>query len=156
MAAKKNPSKKNPKRGSGKRGGHKGRKGGHRRRRSNPSFGSRLMHVALVGAVAIGAGVGTLYASQKLSASHPNLAMYGVPAVGALLGAAVASKYPAAGIGIAAGSLAAPASVTIATRILTPSATSGLAAAARRLRAVDMGAVDMSAVHMGRTYDDAA
>lgn len=160
MAAKKNPTKKNgPKRSSGKKGGGRKGKKGARRRRHNPSFMSRLGHVLLVGGVAVAAGVGTLYASQKLSATHPNLAMYGVPAAGALVGAGVAAKWPTVGIGIAAGSVAAPLSVTVATRLLTPSATSGLASAARRarLRAVHMGAVEdgMGSVHMGAVEDAA-
>lgn len=127
----------------------------HPRRRRNPSgtFGSRLVNLALAGAAGVATGVVVYWGGGQLPA-HPNVAMYGLPAAGLVLGAVVAKSHPLIGAGIGVGAVA-PFAVPIATKVLNPShsTTAALGRAARTMRAIPMGAVDrrMGAVDV-RTY----
>lgn len=150
----------------GKRSGHRKnphRKGSHRRRR-NPgsgSFGTRLARLAGMGLLTIGTGVGVYAAQGAVQASHPNFALYGIPAIGLGVGALAAAKYPMAGVAIGIGAVA-PLAVPVAAKVLPAATSSGTAGVAlgravRQLRAVGMGAtystmserraMGMSAVH---------
>ena len=142
---------------NGRKGSHH-KKGSHRRRRNPPNtFGARLGRLAAAGAVAVATGVGVYYAAGKIAPTHPQIASYGVPLAGLLLGVALARKMPVLGAGVAVGSVA-PLAVPVATKVLNPaaSATSSLGRAARRMAAIDMGAIDMGAVDMRGAHRYAA
>ncbi len=162
---------------SKKRGGKKraasrrnnpGRKHKGTRRRRNPSngFGDRAMMLAGGALAALAAGAGVLVGMSKIQPGQP-ISTYGIPAVGFLLGAAVAKSHPVLGAGVALGSVAAPFALPLTSKLLaatTPATTTtttttqpaattaaattaGIAAASRRL---GLGAVHMGAVHMGQ------
>ena len=166
MAAKKKGGKK---RGAHKRG-NPSKKGGHRRRRRNPAegFGDRAMKLAGGTLAALGAGTLVLIGISKIQPGQP-ISTYGIPALGFVAGAAIAKSHPMLGGGIALGSVAAPFTLPIASKLLatmqpassttttmtTPASTAaattqGIATAYRR-RMMGMGAVHMGAVHMGRS-----
>lgn len=125
-----------------RRAPHHKHKRHHRRRRHNPdTYMGRVGRIAGMGLAAIATGVGVYYGAAQIP-QHPNLAMYGLPAAGVLLGAAVAKKMPALGVGIGVGAVS-PFALTLAFKLLVPatpaSTTSALARAARTIRAVDVG-----------------
>lgn len=128
-------------------GHHKGKgKGKHGKRRRNPgagSFGTRLGRLAGMGLLAVGTGVGVYWVQGMVQDTHPNFAMYGVPAIGLGVGALAASKYPMVGVGIGVGAVA-PLAIPVAAKVLSPSSaksTAGVALgrAVRQLRAVQSG-----------------
>jgi hypothetical protein len=137
-----NPAR-NPRRSKGRRPS--------RRRRNPETFVGNLTHLAGAALVGLAAGTLVLYGQAHLvkPGAPPNPAiLYGVPAVGLLVGAALAKKAPTIGAGIALGSIVGPFAIPVATKLMTmgKGATPAQAAA---LAAVHMGAVDLS-----DAYDD--
>jgi len=136
-----------------KGGGHKaaGRKGnpanppaqnpGRRRRRRNPhvTFVQAVGKVLGAGAAMFGSGVLVTLGTAKIAPGSP-WSMYGIPLAAGALGAAVATRYPLIGAGVAAGG-AAPFVLPVASRMLQPSAPAAAPAASTvaALRAVAMG-----------------
>lgn len=168
--------------GGSKGGGHKGggHKGGRRPRRRNPgtTFVQALGKVLGGVAAAFGAGVVTTVATAKIAPGHP-LSLYGIPLGVGLLGAAVATKAPVVGVGIAAGA-ASPFVLPVSSTVLagtttgiptmnpSPSTVSALRAVAmgaqyRSLRGMPIRGVSnplggvqrpLGAVSMGAVYAD--
>lgn len=129
----------------------------HRRRR-NPreGFGDRAMKLAGGAIVALATGSLVVFGMGKLSATHPNIAEYGLPAAGFLTGVALYKTHPTLGAGMALGA-AAPFALPLGGKLLvatqqttTPATTA--AGIGRAIRAAQMGAVQMGAVQMGRAY----
>lgn len=178
------PMKKNPNGKSGKKlhgaalaayerahghhaGGHHGghHAGGHaagtrRKPRRNPriTFVQAIGKVVGAGAAVLGAGVVSTLAMAKLeSMGYPNAGAYGVPLAVGLAGAAIATRAPLVGAGVAAGGIAAPFVLPVTSRLLAPPAsttTAGLRAVSMGSRAADawrrLNPSRMSAVSMGR------
>jgi hypothetical protein len=160
-------------RAHGRKGGHKGGRktnpGGapqsnpRRPRRRNPktTFVQALVKVGGAAAAMFGSGVIVTLGTAKLESSWASkAATYVLPVAAVGLGAAVATKYPLVGAGVAAGG-AAPFVLPVSSRMLQPAAPAATGTAG--LRAVAMGstwrslssaqrmnAVRMGAVSMGR------
>jgi hypothetical protein len=137
------------------------RKGTRRRRNPGNDFMSRAGRVLGVGLVALGTGALVLVGQSRFEPGTA-LSQYGIPVAGAVVGVALAKKMPTLGIGMAIGSVAAPFTLPLASKVNSmlpaPAATattSGLAAVqlrgalAQRLGPSRrfMGAVNMGAVH---------
>ena len=161
-------------RAKGRKGGHHagGRKGNPsnppatnpRRRRRNPktTFVQAVGKVLGGAAAMFGSGVLVTLGTAKIKPGAW-YTMYGIPVAAGLTGAAIATKWPVVGLGIAAGG-AAPFVLPVASRMLQP-ATPAATTTTSGLRAVAMGnawrslntaqrmnAVRMGAVRMGTLY----
>jgi hypothetical protein len=157
-----NPSNPRRRRSSGRRAAPP------RRRRRNPeTFADRAMKLGGGALLALGTGGLLIFGMGKLSATHPTLAEYGLPAAAFVAGAAVAKSHPILGGGIAVGALS-PFALQVGSKLLTMSpattpatttttpatATTTAAGIGRAIRAVQMGAVQrpLGAVQLGRAY----
>lgn len=147
---------------------HKKKKSG-RRRNPPQTFMGALGHILGAAAVGLVAGGAVLYGQQKIAPGSA-ASLYGVPAVGVLVGAAVAKKAPTIGVGLALGSILGPFTIPVASKVLgaaSSSTTTSTAAQTAALAAVQLGAVtmgqarrllkpdtlyDVSAVEMGHAY----
>lgn len=162
MAKKKN-AKKNPKRSHRRHGKHNPKRS-HRRR--NPggrkmTFGTALGHALAGAAVMFASGVIVTVATAKIKPGSP-WSLYGIPTVTGLAGAAIATKYPLIGVGVAAGA-AAPFVLPTGAKVIadlpassqTTSGARQLAAATQRaMRSVQLGRVKMGVVQLGDCDDD--
>lgn len=155
-----NPNPSNPPRRRRRASGRR-REAPRRRRRNPEGFGDRAMKLAGGAVVALATGALVLVGMSKLAPTHPNVAEYGVPAAGFLLGAGIYKTHPTLGAGMALGSVAAPFALPLGSKLLaatTPASSSTTAAGiGRALRAAQyfpMGAVQrpMGAVQMARAY----
>ena len=140
-------------------------RGGRRRRRHNPgaTFVQALGRVLGAAAAAFGTGVAVTYAAVKIAPGN-RAAEYGIPAATALLGAAIATRMPLIGAGVAAGA-AAPFVTPVAAGLLGPAPATPTSTTAGALRAVAMGSAwrelneyprpaGVGAVRMGAVYAD--
>lgn len=135
---------------------------GRRKKRRNPptTFVQALLKVAGGAAAMFGSGVLVTVGASKIKPGSP-WTLYGFPVAAGVLGAAVATKYPVVGVGIAAGG-AAPFVIPASTRMLQgPSANAASPATVSALRAVAMGGGwralneyprPMAGVRMGTVY----
>lgn len=126
----------------------------HHRRRNGTTFVTALGRVLGAGAAMFATGVLVTMGVSKISPGS-KVSGYGIPAVAALVGAGVATRWPLVGAGIAAGS-AAPFVLPVAQRVMQPSltastssTTSSTVSSVRALRPGALGAVSMRAVKMG-------
>jgi hypothetical protein len=149
---------------SGRRSNKRNPKRSHRRRsRRNPKmgFGTALGHALAGAAVMFGTGVLVTVATAKIAPGNP-LSLYGIPAVTAVAGAAIATRAPMIGVGMAAGA-AAPFVLPVGSKLLgsgtkvtqmNGTRARQLAAATQRaMRAVELGRVQMGVVEMGDEDD---
>jgi hypothetical protein len=138
---------------------------GRRPRRRNPktTFVQAVGKVLGGAAAMFGSGVLVTLGTAKIKPGAW-YTMYGIPVAAGLAGAAIATKWPVVGLGVAAGG-AAPFVLPVASRMLQPATPTTTTPAVAGLRAVAMGnawrslnasqrmsAVRMGAVRMGTLY----
>jgi hypothetical protein len=138
-----------------------------RRRRNPETFADRAMKLGGGALLALGTGGLLIFGMGKLSATHPTLAEYGLPAAAFVAGAAVAKSHPILGGGIAVGALSpfalqvgselltmSPATTPATTTTTPATATTTAAGIGRAIRAVQMGAVQrpLGAMQLARAY----
>jgi hypothetical protein len=162
MAKKSKPRKRNksnPRKGP-RRAARRNPSNPPRRRRRNPreDFADRAMKLGGGALLALGTGGLLIFGMGKLSATHPRLAEYGLPAAAFVSGAAVAKSHPILGGGIAIGALS-PFALQVGSKLLTmspattPATTTTTAAGiARAIRAVQLGAVQRPLGAVQRAY----
>ena len=132
--------------------GHKGKGGkGKNKRRRNPEEGkaglmTRVGHLLGAAAVALGSATLTTVIQAKVMPGNP-FSLYGAPALVFLGGAALASKYPTIGTGIALGGVVGPFALPIAARVL------GGTAASKPLAGFDYD--ELGAVELGDEFYEA-